>query len=169
MSFHKCTLAPPGEYDWTCASFGPLKSTTDMANGSVQPFLHNLRQKVPILYNGAPIHQNCPFPWGILTSHVTRCFRPIRVHNANCTSIGSAIFAQMTAECLHTLQWFACFSLKIAPSHVGTWTSFNTWFIGPTQVRNANGNLIVSAVLQGWQTDKATERLTDHATQCDAA
>ena len=32
---------------------------------------------------------------------------------------GSAVFAQMTAECLYSLQWFACFPLKIAPSHVG--------------------------------------------------
>jgi len=41
------------------------------------------------------------------------------------------------------------FPLKIVPSHVGIWTSCNTWFIGPTQVRNANGNLIVSAVFAG--------------------
>jgi len=41
------------------------------------------------------------------------------------------------------------FSLKIAPSHVGIWASFNTWFIGLTQVRNANGNLIASAVFAG--------------------
>ena len=68
VSFHKGTLAPPGEYDWSCASFGPLESTTETGNGSVQPFLHNLRQKVPILYNGRPCP---PFPWGIWTSHVT--------------------------------------------------------------------------------------------------
>jgi len=45
--------------------------------------------------------------------------------------------------------WFACFALKIVPSHVGIWTSCNTWFIGPIGVRNANGNLIVSAVFAG--------------------
>ena len=49
---------------------------------------------------GAPVHQNCPFPWGIWTSHVTRSFRPMRVHNPNGTSIGSVI-AQMTAACLY--------------------------------------------------------------------
>ena len=52
-------------------------------------------------------------------------------HNPNGTSIGLAVFAQMTAECPYTLQWFACFPLKIAPTHVGIWTSCNTWFIGP--------------------------------------
>ena len=60
-------------------------------------------------------------------------------------------------------QWFACFPLKIASSHVSIWTSCNTWFIWPTRVRNANGNLIVSAVFVGlsgltdWQSDRETE------------
>jgi len=40
----------------------------------------------------------------------------MRAHNPNGTSIGSAVFAQMTADCPYTLQWFACFPLKIAPS-----------------------------------------------------
>ena len=43
---------------------------------------------------------------------------PTRVHNRNAKSIGSAVFAQMTAECPCTLQWSACFPLKIVPSHV---------------------------------------------------
>ena len=63
--------------------------------------------------------------------------------------IGSAVFSQMTAECPYTLQWFACFPSKIAPSNVGVWTSCNTRFIGPTRVLNTNGNLIVSAVFAG--------------------
>jgi len=70
----------------------------------------------------------------------------MRDHNRNGTSIGSAVFAQMTAECPYMVCLFA---LKIVPSHVGIWTSYNTWFIGPTRVRNANGNLIVSAVFAG--------------------
>jgi len=75
---------------------------------------------------------------------------PMRAHNPNGTSISSAVFAQMTAECPYTLQWFACFpALKIAPCYVGIWTSCNTWFIWPARVRNANGNLIVSAVFAG--------------------
>jgi len=93
--------------------------------------------------------------------------------HANGTSIRSAVFAQTTAECLYCLQWFACFPLKIAPSHVGTWTSCNTWFIGPTRVRKANSNLIVSAVFAGLTsvtlTEQQKERQTDHTTRCDAA
>jgi len=42
---------------------------------------------------GAPIHQNCPLPCN------TWCFGPMRAHNRNGTSIGSAVFAQMTAKC----------------------------------------------------------------------
>ena len=49
----------------------------------------------------------------------------MRAHNPNGTSIGSAAFAQTTAECLYCLQWFACFPLKIVSSHVGIWTSRN--------------------------------------------
>jgi len=91
-------------------------------------------------------------------------FGPMRAHDPNGTSIGSAVFAQMTTECPYTLQCFACFPLKIVPSHVGIWTSCNTWFIGPTRVRNSNGNLIVSAVLAGltsatdWQRVKQTDK-----------
>jgi len=58
------TLATPGEYDWTHAFFAPPKSIMQMANRSVQPFLHSSRQ---ILYNRCPFPQNCPFLWGIWT------------------------------------------------------------------------------------------------------
>ena len=69
-----------------------------------------------------------------------------------------------TDDCRVSLYWFACFPLIIVPSHVGIWTSCNTWFIGPTWVRNANGNLIVSAVFAGltsvtdWQSGRQTDR-----------
>jgi len=94
----------------------------------------------------------------------TWCLEPTRAHNPNGTSIGSAVFALMTAECPYTLQWFACFPLKIAPSHVVVWTTRNTWFIGPTRVRNPHGNLILSAIFAGltcvtyWQSDRQTDR-----------
>jgi len=53
---HVGTLAPPGEYRWTCASFGPSQSTVQTGNRSVQPFLHSSRHKVTILTMG------CSFP-----------------------------------------------------------------------------------------------------------
>jgi len=45
-------LAPPGEYDWTRASFVPLESTIQTANRSLWSFLHSSRQKVHILTMG---------------------------------------------------------------------------------------------------------------------
>jgi len=72
MFSHEGTLAPPGEYDWNCASFGLLESTTKTANGLVQPFCTAYGRKCLYFTMGAPIHQNCPFPWGIWTPHVTQ-------------------------------------------------------------------------------------------------
>ena len=44
------SLAPPGEYEWTCASFGPPEPTTQTTNRSVQPFLLVWPQSVPIKF-----------------------------------------------------------------------------------------------------------------------
>jgi len=104
---------------------------------------------------GAPMHQKCPFPRGIWTSHVT--------HDAlgPCEPTTETAPGSVQPRLHSWLQsvpiWFACFALKIVPSHVGIWTPCNTWFIGPTRVGNANGNLIVSALLQDslvWQNDR---------------
>jgi len=162
VSSHEGTLAPPGECNWIYASFGPLESTTQTANGLFQPFLHSLRHKVPILYNGRPYPPELPFPTGDLDSHVT--------HDALSPCEPTTETAPQSVQpCLHRSPqsapvWFACFALKIVNSHVGVWTSCNIWFIGPTRVRNANGNLIVSAVFAGlasvtdWQRDRQTDK-----------
>jgi len=47
---------------------------------------------------------NCPFAWGIWDPSNTCFLGPTRVHNPNDISIGSAVFAQITAECRYTLQ-----------------------------------------------------------------
>jgi len=97
---------------------------------------------------GAPIHQNCPFPSGIWTSHVT--------HDAlsPCEPTTQTALDRFSRVCTDyrrvSLYWFACSPLKIVPSHVGVWTPCNTWFIGLNGVRNENGNLIVSAVFAGF-------------------
>jgi len=87
---------------------------------------------------------------------------PIRADNPNGISIGSAVFAQMTAECPYTLQCSAPSPLKIAPSHGGIWTPSNTWFLGPTSVLNPNGIAIGAAVFAGLTT--VTDRQTDPPT-----
>jgi len=71
---HEGTLAPPGEYDWTCASFGPPKSTTQTANRSLQKFLHRCLQSVPILHNGRPFPPKVPLPIGGSGTHLIHGF-----------------------------------------------------------------------------------------------
>jgi len=48
---HESALTPLDAYGGTYVSFGPLESTTQTANRSVQPFLHSSRQ---IRYSGRP-------------------------------------------------------------------------------------------------------------------
>ena len=53
----------------------------------------------------APPSQNRPFSWGIWTPSNTWFPGPTQVLNPNGISIGSAVFAQVTAGCPYTLQW----------------------------------------------------------------
>ena len=152
------TLAPPVEYDWTCASFG--QPTTQTANRSVESFLDRSRQSV-VRHIGATL-------WIRLNS----CFlRPTRVHNPNYKSISSTVFAQITAGRPYTLQW-ASISPKIASSHRKIWISSNLWFLWLIWTHNPNGISIGSAVFAGFscsslvrQTDRPTDRPTGHATR----
>jgi len=104
---------------------------------------------------GNPFPQNCPFSCGDQEPHLTRFVRPIRAHNPNGILIGSAVFAQMTAECSYTLRWDNPFPLKIAPSHGGSGSPSSTWFPGPTRVLSQTASWSVQPFLQGsllWQT-----------------
>jgi len=56
---------------------------------------------------GAPLLQNCSFPRGIWTPSNSWFLGWVRAHNSNTITIGSALFAQVTAECHYTLQWAA--------------------------------------------------------------
>jgi len=76
----------PGGASVTWAYLSPILY---MASRSVQPFLHSLRQRIAILYNGPPLQ-----PIKIFPSHgdldATWFLWPIRAHNANGISLGSA-------------------------------------------------------------------------------
>jgi len=50
--------------------------------------------------------------------------------------------------------------LKIAPSHRGSWTPSNTWFLEPTKTHNPNGIWIESTVFAGLTivTDRQSDR-----------
>jgi len=171
VSFHKGTLAPPGEYDWTCASFDPLECTTDTAKwiGSVV-FAQLMAESAYTLQWGHPYSPELPLSMGDLDLPCnTWCFRPIRVHNPNGTSIGSAVFAQMTAGCLYTLQWFTCFPSKLPLPMLASGLHVIRGSLAPPESGTQMGTSSFQPFLQGWQTETVTERQTDHATQCDAA
>jgi len=79
-----------------------------------------------------------------------------RVHNPNGISVGSAIFAQLMAECRQACLGMS-FPLKISTLHGAIWTP-NTWFLGPTQVLKPNGISISSVGFAG------LTALTEHQT-----
>ena len=73
------------------------------------------------------------------------CFiEPIPVHNTNDISIGSAIFAQFTAQCRRACTAMS-FPLKVAHSHGAIWAPSNTWLLDNTRTHNPNGISIGSA------------------------
>jgi len=96
---------------------------------------HHLVNTIALVHNGATwrIGSNLWFLW------------PTQIHNPNGKSIGSAVFAPVTAESPYTLQW-APLSSKIAPSHVRSGLLSNTWFLRPIQAHNPTGISIGSAV-----------------------
>jgi len=133
VSSHEGTLAPPGEYDWSCAFFGPSESTTQTANRSVQPFLHSSRQKVPILYDGRPYPPELPLPAGRSGPPSNTWFLgPMRAHNQMNTTVpsicgGDAAFRQIALTC--------CFSLvSLWLWGIGSWRLV-LWSAEPTWIR----------------------------------
>jgi len=84
-----------------------------------------------------------------------------RDHNPNSISIGSAVFAELTAEGPYILQWAA----PSPQNYLFAWGSgllSNTWFLWPTRVYNPNGISIGSAVFAGRTilTNRQTDRET---------
>jgi len=89
-----------------------------------------------VLYSGRPFPKNCTF---------SRSRGPFWVNDPNGITIGSAVFAQVAAECPYTLQW-APLSPKIACSHGRSGNQSNTWFLGPIRAYKPNGISVGSAV-----------------------
>jgi len=169
VSFHKGTLAPPGEYDWTLHPSAPLESTTDTANGSVQPFLHSLRQKVPILYNGHPYPPELPLPMGDLD---LPCNTMLSAHTSPQPKWHLDRFSRLCADNQSVSILYN--TLPVFPSKLPLPMSVSephlirgTMGLPMSGTQMATGSF--QPFLQGWQTDRATERPTEHTTQCDAA
>jgi len=93
------------------------------------------------------------------------CFLgPTWVHNSNGISIGSAVFAQMTARCPYTLQWTPFFPSKLPIPMEDLDPRLIRGSLGPPESSAQMESRSVQPFSQGslvWQTD----RPTDHATQ----
>ena len=122
--------------------------------------------RVAILHNGPPISSyKCPFPWGIWT-YLTHGFLGPPKSSTNGISIGSAVFAQLTAECPYTLQWASPSLLKTVPPYRRSEPPSNIWFLRPTWALNPSSISIDWAIFVGlatvtdWQTDQQTQLVT---------
>jgi len=82
-------------------------------------------------------------PSGNMTELVL--FSATQIHNPNSKSIGSAVFAQLTAESPYNLQRAPLFPLKIAPSHGRSGPPSKTRFLEPIRAQNPYSILIGSA------------------------
>jgi len=143
------TLAPPSQYDWASASYGPSESTTQTVNRSVKPFCTAHATTSLYFTIGVRFPKNCPFPWRSGPPCNTWFLGPIRAHKPNGISIVSAVSAHITSEFPYTLQLGEPFPLKIAPSHGGSGPPSNTWltvdpvgriYVRSTTMRSNNNN-----------------------------
>jgi len=88
------TLAPAGEYDWTCAFFCPYPSP--QLKRQMDWFIHfcTAHGRVSSGMLGHDLYpNNCPHRMGIWAPSKICLVGPTRVHNPNSISIGSAVFA----------------------------------------------------------------------------
>jgi len=113
------------------------------------------------------LQQAAPFPFKIAPFHgseppfSTWFHGPTQILIPNNISIGSAVFAQLTAECPYTLQWAALALLKIVPSLV---------WCGPHLI---HGSFAHPSPQPKWHLDRLShfcradycDRMTDQATR----
>ena len=148
---------PPGKYNSTCAFFSPPKSTTQMANRSVQPFLQ-----------GSLVWQTDHATWSVT---IGRIYVPSTVMQPNNEQVVKVIWHKAASPprmdgsvvFFRWRQYARPFSPKNLPLPIGgSGPPSNTWFPGPTQVLNPKGSSISAAVFAGLTS--VTDRPTDHTT-----
>ena len=94
IQLNPCFLRPTRVHNSNGKSIGLVVSAQLTAKS---PYILQLATLSPKI---APSH-------GGSVPQLTRFLGPIRAHNPNGISIASAVFAQTTADCPHTLQWDA--------------------------------------------------------------
>ena len=146
--------------DWTSASFSSPESTAQTVKWSVQPFLHSSQQKVPILYNGRPFPLKLSLLMGRSEPQSNSWFLgPVRVHNQNTITIGSAVLHRWPLSIPTT----GCpFSPQNCPFPWAIWTpNLIHGFLGPSKSSTQIASRSVQSFLQGsqvWQTDRPSDR-----------
>ena len=107
----------------------------------------------------------------------TWLLRSIPAHNPNSILLGSAVSAQITAECAYAVQWDAPFPLKFAPSHGGSGPYLIHGSLGPPESSTQTASRSVQPFLQGsvvWQTNRPLYSVGNNRPRlctyyCDAA
>jgi len=164
------TLAPPGEYDWTCASLGTPESTTQMANGSVQPFLHSSQQNVPILYNGRPFPAKLSLPIRDLDSHRIYDSLGQREPITQTASLSVQLFLHRWPQSVLTLYngpFLPPSKSKLLLPTGDLDCHLIHGSLGPSKSSTKMASRSVQSFLQGslmWQTDRPTEHTTRSVT-----
>ena len=107
-----------------------------------------------------------PLTIGGLDLHLIWFLGFMRAQNSKATSIGSVVFAQLTAECHYTLQWFAYFSIKLPlpMGDLGSHVIHGALGLPESSTEMATRSLqpfLQSSIV--WQTDRPTDRPIDHA------
>jgi len=167
------TLVPPGEYDWNCAHWRHLANMIEL----VLPLAHPSPQpkgQIDWFSHFCTAHGSKSLYFTMTLSpkiapHLTLFLGPIQTHNPNVILIGSAVFAQMTAECSNTWQWDALSPLKIATFHgdLDSGPHLVHSSLGPPESSIQTTSRSVQPFLQGslvWQTDWPTDHTTRSVT-----
>jgi len=129
--------------------FGPLESTTQMANRSVQPFLHSSRQKVSILYNRRPFPQNCPFSWGDLDRYLIDDSLGQSEPTIRMASRSVQLLSHRDRNVLILYNWTPLSPSKLPLPTGGSGPPSNTCSLGPSKSSTQTISRPVQPFLQG--------------------
>jgi len=122
---------------------------------------------------GAPIHQNCPFTWGIWTSHVTRdTFGPRELTTQTAPRSVQPSLHRWPRSASIVYNGLPVSPSKFPPSHVGIWPHEIRGSLGPPE----SGTQVVTWSFQPffagftsvthWQSDRKTDGQTTHSVRC---
>jgi len=144
------TLAPLGEYHWTCGSFSPPESTTQTENRLVQPFLHSSR-----LVSSGILAPPGEYYWNF--AHLS--------YPANTIELVLPL-AHLSPQPKRQIDWFGRFCTahsrksvyftmgdsfpKIAPSHGGSGAHLTRDSLGPSEPTTQTASRSVQPFLHRW-------------------